>query len=328
MRRRARYHRRYNRRGLSVRWNFWYSPRVYRYDPYYYYPRRYYRRGRAVSGFYVRIPSYRYYHPRRTSTYVFKQTVESTAGYAGGQRVSTVEVHTRIKEKVRRVYRDRVKIEFRIDRISLFEGGLFLGEVDRIPRSLGVMNVTIFNDGYVEYDRMSYLVGDAETGFEIVSTKAYGGHLLNEYRRGHSIRVGELDLYDQRVRGMKYSRFLDGGEFQGFVPVSLMPNDEYWGFQYMAGGHTQRDDYYLGAADYYDQYDAYDDDGFYQSRQSYYGSLSSGAQPRFEASSDYVPLTHSAATTFSNEGVVKYSLGAGFDVESKRVVEIQRLGGD
>jgi hypothetical protein len=256
--------------------------------------------------------------------------VNTRSDYGSGEYNSNLEVHTSIKQTVRRVYGDRVKMEFRIEGISLYRDGYYLGEIHGTPRSHGTMKVTLYNDGYVEFDRMVYLVGDEDVGFELISTKYYGGHLLNEYRRGDGLRAAELDFYDRRVHTVRYSRLFDPSNFNGLVPIALMPDDEYWGFQYLTGGHRYSDDYYFGSYDYFDGYDARDDNLFYTNSDYYYNAMPNSSPgmntPVFSASDSFDgALERGAARPFSNSGRYEYALSGGQNVAVERVVEIEQI---
>ncbi len=328
-----RYHHHYRPRGLSISWHFWYGTPVRRYRPYWYTPRRYYRYGRPAVGFYIRVPSYHIRYLNRDRYFVYKQTVNTRSDYGAGQYNAELEVHTRLKQTIKHVYSDRIKMEFRVEGISLYRGGYFLGEVHGTPRSHGTMKVTLYNDGYVEFDRMVYLVGDEEIGFELISTRYYGGHLLNEYRRGDGLRAAELDFYERRVHTVNRSRVFDPYDFNGLVPIALMPDDEYWGFQYLTGGHRFSNDYYTGAYDYYDGYDARDDDRFYSGSSYYYGDVlddrGRAGAPLFSTVDDRLERMERTTTdsdqAFSNGGRYEYTLENGSKVAVERVVEIKQI---
>ena len=321
------YRRKYGKRYPSKR----YYPK-YRYH---YQRRRYYRHSRPVIGFYIHIPSYSYYHGnyRRgyTSHFVYKQRIKTQAGYGNQYRNSVLDVRTHLRKKVRYVSGDRVKIEFRIERIEIWDGNYILGEIRHVPSSLGRTEAILYPDGYVEFDRMSYLVGSPESGFELISTRYYGDNLLTAYERTHGFRVGILDFYRSRVNKVRYSRLFDPYNFSGLVPISLIPDDDYWGFQYAAGGYQHNDDYYYGNYDYYGD-DYYDDNGYFH-RESYgynngYNSnngVGSTASPQFHETPSALPrvgLTNDARQ-FSNKGIQEYQTKQGNAVRVEREVELQ-----
>ncbi len=315
--RRHRYHYRYNWR---------------RYNRNHYYRRYYHRHGRPAFGFYIHIPSYRYYHNDyhygRSSRFFYRQSISAHGGYNDYSWDGRYDVRTTIKRKVRHVGHDRVEMEFRIERIDIYDGNYHVGSVRKIPSKLGRMKATLYQDGYVEFDRMAYIVGDPTSGFELISTRYYGGNVLDAYERGHGFRVGVLDFYRERVKNVNHSRHFDPYNFNGVVPVALMPDDDYWGFQYLAGGYGQNGDYYYGNYDYYND-DYADDDGyFYRNNEGnadygYQGNYPSFKQDGSAPQANVVPRTGRA---FTNQGNLEYQTKRGADIRLERQVEIKHLG--
>ncbi len=292
----------------------------YRYHPYYgrrynrndYYRRNYYRNGRAALGFYINIPFYRsHYRNGYTRRFIYRQRFKSNSHYNGRSYGVDLNIHTQLKKKVRNISGDRVKIEFEIERISLYDGNDFLGDVDRIPGNLDEIEAIVHPDGYVEFDKMVHLIGDLNVGFELISTRHYSGSLLSSYESGHRMDVGELDLYEGKVHKVRNSRLFNPNDnYNGLVPISLMPDDEQYGFQYLAGGHDYDDDYNSGNYDYYKN-DQYDDQG-YSHRNS--PSLNTSIKPRV-----------GLRGMFNNKAVTSYETENGIKVDEDRQVEIEML---
>jgi hypothetical protein len=302
---------------------WWHRKRYYKrhHRPYrWYYKRHYYRHHRPAVGFYIHVPVYRYYESRPSRAFVFRQVVETKSKYADGYRTSELDVRTTLRKRVRDISRNRVRIDFEIERMSIFANGTFLGDVTRIPKHLRGVRATVHNDGYVEFDRMVYLIGDPGRGFELLSTKYFGGNLVENYEEGHDLRVGWLDFGDRRVRDADYSELFDPYDLRGLVPLELIPDDEQWGFQYLAGGYSRSDNYYNGNYDYYAS-SSLSDDGYYRRSNSVDG---------WNADSDgfsTVPgnESYSVASTFANEGEFEYRAENDGSISVNRKVFIESV---
>ena len=302
------------RRHFGNRNYYRYHPYYGRYDKYSYYRRNYYRRGRAALGFYIHIPFFKsHYRSGYTRRFVYRQRFKSNSHYNGRSYGVELNVHTQLKKKVRNISRDRVKIEFEIERISLFDGNVFLGDVDRIPGNLDEIEAVVHPDGYVEFDKMVHLIGDLDSGFELISTRHYNGSLLSSYENGHRMDVGELDLRDGRVHKVRNSRLFNPYDgYNGLVPISLLPDDEQYGFQYLAGGHDYDHDYYRGNYDYYSN-DRYDDNGYSHRNTDAYNSIRPSVGVR---------------GIFNNKAATSYETKNGIRIEEDREVEIEMLDGN
>ena len=194
---------------------------------------------------------HRHWSPR----YRYRQVVYVNVGWGRKyNRRARVDVRTYYRHRVRHATDYYAEIDIEVDEIEIFRNGRFYGRVDRIPSKLRKIRATVYNDGRVEFDRDVFLLGDTESGFEMISTRYYDDYVLNSYRDSHGLRVGELDLYDERVRTRKRSRLFRYRDFNGFVPISLLPDDDRlfdYGFgsaysdyynddEY--GGYTRRDE--------------------------------------------------------------------------------------
>jgi len=126
------------------------------------------------------------------------------------------------------------------------------------------VEATVFRNGDIAFDRDIFLVGDRRAGFEILSTPFYDGYAAQGYRYGDDVRVGQVDLRKNRVRSKNYSRLFDTRRWQGYAPISLLPEDDGWLWDFGA-------DAISAAYDDYDAYYGYGDGirGGYQSREAY-----------------------------------------------------------
>jgi len=276
---------------------------------YVYRPRRYYRHRHTGFGFYIRIPFVRW-HVGHTRRFAYRQVV---VGRRGGQ----VEIVSTLKRRVRNVQRDYVEVEFELDRIELLAGGQFRGEVDRFPGNMRKVRAKIYRDGYVEFDRMLYVVGNERTGYEMFSTRYCGGELAGASYECLDPRVGEVDFYDERVHSVGGSRLLDLVYRGQIVPVSLIPDEEYLGFQYAVGGSASNDGYYSGTYDY-SSLNRIGNDG-----RAYRLSASAEASG-FETAGVGVP-DFADGEGFAHESVVSYATPEGSTVELQRQAQIEYL---
>jgi len=167
-----------------------------------------------------------------------------------GHPAGALEVRSTFRRKIRSVHRDYVEVEFELDRIGVTAAGRFLGQVDRFPGNLRRVRAKIYSDGFVEFDRMLYVAGNQFTGFELLSTRHCGGDLIGATYGCLDPRSGEIDFYRERVNPTRYSRLLDPAHPGDVVPVALVPDEEYLGFQYVVGYRGGSDGYYSGSFDY------------------------------------------------------------------------------
>lgn len=225
--------------------------------------------------------------------YRYRQVVSFEAGWGGRHRDARIDVRTDYRHRVRSADHRRAVVDIFIDRIALYEDGYFLGAVDRIPERLRRIRAVIHRNGRVDFDRDVFLVGDPYAGFELIATRHYEGFLLDDYRRGHDLQVGVLDLRRGRVEPVRHSRLFDPYDFDGFVPISLLPEDDGRLCDYGYGSVT---------AHYYG-----DDDDYYYGRGDRGYRIDGTAQP----------LRH------RGERTLRTSIGA--DIRLKREIEIERI---
>lgn len=228
--------------------------------------------------------------------YQYRQVVYIESGWGHRRYDSRLDVRTIYRHRVRYATRDKAEVEIRIEGLELYENGRYLGEVRRIPRSLSRIEATIYRNGRVRFDRDVFVVGDRRAGFELVSTRHYGGFVLDAYERSHGYRAGAIDLRRGRVVPVRYSRLFDPYDFGGFVPVSLLPEEAGWLFDYgydsPSGYHGYDDeDYYYGYRGGDGRYnggryddDRYDDDWYDEDDWSYDRRPSGQVQPDGHAS--------------------------------------------
>lgn len=195
--------------------------------------------------------------------YEYRQVVVTDAGWGRRRRAARLDVRTVYRHRVRSANHRRAELDIDIERIELYQGGRFLGEVRHVPNKLGRVRATLHRNGRMQFDRQVFLVGDWRSGFEMISTRHYDRHVLDAYDRAHGYRVGVLNLRRERVDPVRHSRLFDPYAFDGFVPVDLLPENRGWLFDYgMESVSTRRyrDDVY---GDVYDDvlYYGYGDHG-------------------------------------------------------------------
>ncbi len=239
----------------------------------------YYRRHRLYRPFVVRPfiqvdlnwPWVHRHHHGWRPHYRYRQVIHLEAGWGGRRHASRIDVRTYYTHELRYASRDRAEVDVYVDRIEFYENGRFLGEVRNVPDQLARIRATVYRNGTVEFDRDVSVVGDARVGFELVSTRHYDGFLYDQYRPAHGLRVGQVDLRSGRVVSTSYSRLFDPYNFNGYVPVSLLPEDSGWLLDYgqasFSGSYYDDDPYYYGG---YSGYDGYDDAGDDYYEEDYY----------------------------------------------------------
>lgn len=194
--------------------------------------------------------------------YRYRQVIYVDAGWGGRHYSQRVDVRTSYRQRILEATDEFAVIEIDIDSIELYQGGRYLGFVDRIPNRLGRMRATVYSDGYIEFDRNVFLVGDMHRGFELLSTPHYDDYVLNAYRSEHDVRAGRVDLRRERVKSIRRSRLFNPHSFNGLVPISLLPDDDrlwdygrdvisdnYGGYGYDRGNYGDDWRYELGRND-------------------------------------------------------------------------------
>ena len=221
-------------------------------------PREHYRHGphhAPGGGVVVRNPAYvdrswPWERRRRSGwspLYEYRQVVVADAGWGRHRRAARLDVRTIYRHRVRNANHRRAVVDIDIERIELYQGGRFLGEVHHVPNKLGRVRATLHRNGRLRFDRQVFLLGDRRSGFEMISTRHYDRHVLDAYDRGHGFRAGVLNLWRGRVDPVRHSRLFDPYDFNGFVPIDLLPENRGWLFDYGAGsvsGYHYRDDVY------------------------------------------------------------------------------------
>ncbi|MDX1429541.1 MAG: hypothetical protein R3282_04590 [Rhodothermales bacterium] len=224
------------------------------------------------------------YHRHWRPRYRYRQVVHVDVGWGGHRRSSRVDVRTYYRHRVLHANDRYADIEIEIDAIELYQNDRYLSTVDRIPGQLRKIRATVYADGRIDFDRNVFVVGDAHSGFELIATRYYNDYLYNAYDSHHGYRVGRVDLRRGRVHMKKHSRLFDPYNFDGFVPISLLPDDDRlwdYGAPYLDSRYD--DD---GEAGWYRNYRdrAYDDD--YELSRSFEASYRTpqGAEIRMERS--------------------------------------------
>lgn len=156
-------------------------------------------------------------------------------------------METTYRHRVRFATDEYAVLDIDIEQVALYDNGRYIGMVDRIPSSLSSIEATVFRNGDIAFDRDVFLVGDRQAGFEIISTPFYDGYAGQGYRYGDDVRVGKVNLRRNRVSSRSYSRLFDPNRWRGYAPISLLPEDEGWLWDFGADA--------ISAA--YDDYDAY-----------------------------------------------------------------------
>ncbi|HUF11300.1 MAG TPA: hypothetical protein VMO47_18405, partial [Rhodothermales bacterium] len=279
----------------------WHKRYVYKHRRYH----RHYSRG-VSTGFYIRIPTVRWHvgHSRR---FAYRQIV---SGHPAGD----VDVVSTVRRKIRSVHREYVDIEFELVRLELASAGRFLGTVDRFPGDLRRMRAKIYRDGFVQFDRMLYVVGTDYDGFELLSTRYCGGDLGRASYDCLDPKAGEIDLYDERVHSTRYSRLLPLAQTGFSVPVALVPDEEYLGFQYMVGYGGSSDGYYSGSFDY-SSLSRYDGNG------TAFRIPAERGVSGFESSQDE---WNDVSGEFAHQSVVSYPAegGGSFELQRQTVIQV------
>ena len=195
----------------------------------------------------------RHWRPR----YRYRQVVYVEVGWGRKHRTSRVDVQTYYRHSVRYATRDYAEIDIEIEAVEVYEDGRFIGKVHQIPYALGHIRATVYRSGAVDFDRDVFIVGDPYVGFEMISTRHREGYVLDTYSRRDDLEAGRLDLRSERVYPVAYSRLFAPNAFDGYVPISLLPEDQAWLYDYgydAVSAYDREYDYY-GDAAYGDDYD-------------------------------------------------------------------------
>jgi hypothetical protein len=166
----------------------------------------------------------RHWQPR----YRYRQVVYVETVVNGRPSRAQVEVETTYSHRVIQANDEYAEINVQIERLEIYENGRYLGHVEQIPAGLSDMTATVYKDGQVYFDREIFLVGDRYAGFEVLSTRAYDDYVLDAYHHSDGYRAGKVDLGSNRVRTIRSSRLFRPDRADGHVPISLLPNDEDW----------------------------------------------------------------------------------------------------
>ena len=192
------------------------------------------------------------YHRHWSPRYRYRQVVIVRSDWGRSSRESRIEMETTYRHRVRFANEDYAVLDIDVEQIAIYDNGRYLGMVEQIPSHLSSIEATVFRNGDIAFDRDLFLVGDRRAGFEIISTEFDDGFAGQGYRYGDDIRVGRVDLKHGRVRSADYSRLFDPNRWQGFAPISLLPEDEGWLWDFGADAiSAARDDYdaYYGFGD-------------------------------------------------------------------------------
>ncbi|MBO6576714.1 MAG: hypothetical protein JJ896_13880 [Rhodothermales bacterium] len=170
----------------------------------------------------------RHWAPR----YRYRQVVYVETVVRGRPSRAQVEVETVYSHNLVYANDDYAEIDIEIERFDLYQNGRYLGYVDRLPARLSEMTATVYRNGEVYFDREIFILGDTYSGFEVLSTHAYDGYVLDDYHYDDGYRVGRVDLRRHKVTTKKNSRLFKPHRSQAHVPISLLPSDEGWLWDY------------------------------------------------------------------------------------------------
>ena len=153
-------------------------------------------------------------------------------------------METQYRHRVISATEDRAELEITIESIDLFYEGEYLGTVDYVPDELSRIYATVYSDGQVVFDREVFLLGDPYEGFELLSTRYYQGFVMDEYRPEDGYFAGRVDLRSNSVYRVNRSRLFDPYAASGYIPISLLPENEGWLWDYGTDAiSAARDDY-------------------------------------------------------------------------------------
>ncbi len=140
------------------------------------------------------------------------------------------------------------ELEISIEAIDLYYEGKHLGSIDYVPEELGTVYAKVYANGEIQFDREVFIVGDPYEGFEMISTRYYDGYVLDEFRRGDGYRAGRLDFRSGSIDSVNLSRLFDPYAASAYIPISLLPENEGWLWDYgseaMSAGLDNYDYYY------------------------------------------------------------------------------------
>ena len=197
--------------------------------------------------------------------YRYRQVVYAESGWRGRGWESRYEVVTTYRQRILDASASRARLELLLDDVTLYQDGRYVGRVTRFPYDFERLRATLTRGGRVDFDRDLMVIGDARDGFELVSTRAYGGYAYASWRRGDDVRAAWLDFRSQTATFAGRSRFFDPYDYAGYAPISILPADADWlgdyglysasaypyvGYGYDGGwndrGYDRDDGYYYG----------------------------------------------------------------------------------
>ncbi len=205
-----------------------------RYAPQIYVPSKFGRNYRPASRISIHIAwpwqvrFERHWSPR----YRYRQVVYVQSSWGGQRRDSRVEMETVYRHQVKYANDDYAVLEIDIQEVALYEDGRYVGAVHQIPSSLSKIEATVYRDGRVDFDRDVFIVGDSHAGFEMISTRFYDDYAMARYRDSDGLKAGKLNLRSGKVSRMSRSRLFNPRNFNGFAPISLLPEEEGWLWDY------------------------------------------------------------------------------------------------
>ena len=267
----------------------------------------------------IRWPWVHRHHHGWRPKYIYKQVIYVDAGWGhSGHRQSQIDVRTHYYHELRSATDNKADIDIYIEKLELYENGRYIGEITHVPERIGRIRATVYRNGEVQFDRNVFVVGNTYTGFEMISTRYYDGYLLDSYRRGHGMRVAVLDLNRRRAVPASHSYLFDPHNFDGHVPVSLLPENTGWLLDYgnasFSANYYDHDPYYYGGYkeygnEYNDPYygDDYYEEDYYQddAGRPYYSVRSTVAEGNFDIAAQAKTYNQNYKTSFGAQVKVK-----------------------
>lgn len=270
--------------------------------------------------------------------YRYRQVVYAESGWRGRGWESRYEVVTTYRQRILDASSSRARLELLLDDVTLYQDGRYVGRVTRFPYDFERVRATLSRGGRVDFDRDLMVIGDAREGFELVSTRAYGGYAFASWRRGDDVRAARLDFRRQTATFAGRSRFFDPYDYAGYAPISILPADADWlgdyglysasaypyvGYGYDGGwrgdGYGRDDGYYYGYGTVRERNTA-------TPRGATDGSdRRSGTRATATSQSGSRGSTAGEAPTLRRDADDRYTTPGGASIRLRREAEIQRV---
>ncbi|MBL7978278.1 MAG: hypothetical protein JNN12_08035 [Bacteroidetes Order II. Incertae sedis bacterium] len=173
------------------------------------------------------------------SNYVYKQYVYVEDGW--DYNGSELEIRTRIRQETVRSGFSHARITYTITGIDLYRDGYHIGSVNSLPGNFGRLYATLSPSGDIQFDNMTYIIGDPSSGFELINTRYTNSYYIGAARNA---RAAVLDFRARRAYEVQYSHFISDRYYRDYTMVPLVPEDDEYGFGYTVAGFSYNDDWY------------------------------------------------------------------------------------